>query len=335
MILLLLPLLASAQEAVAAESVQREVRLHGVAELIAHPQAGYWLTRPEFFQGFHADARATALNRLLLVEAQPADEMRGFATVKEIEELATRFCQPPVDPQWERIQADESGWLVGYLRPEQHEWLARFLQLQADAERRWMAQLESHWFTLPDREAASLVLDGSARLLGDEAEVASLLAELERRSGESRVSPRLSAFPGQRAELSVLNEVSYVKEYRLEIVEPGNREIADPVVDVIQEGHWMELRALQTGDGSYGLRLSCSSAEVERPIPTRRCKLSPASSAEVEIAMPQVLTAKVDATVLVPDGGGVLLLTSGLTGGRSLAVVVQFRRVAVEEAAGG
>jgi hypothetical protein len=101
------------------------------------------------------------------------------------------------------------------------------------------------------------------------------------------------------------------------------------VVDVIQEGFVMNLRALQTGDALYGLRLDCSSSELERPIPTRRFKLSPAHPTEVEIGMPQLRTAQVEATVLVPDGGGVLLVTNGITEGRSIAILVQFRRAAL------
>ena len=90
----------------------------------------------------------------------------------------------------------------------------------------------------------------------------------------------------------------------------------------------MKLRALQTGDALYGLRLDCSSSELERPIPTRRFRLSPAHPTEVEIGLPQLRTAQVEATVRVADGGGVLLLTSGFSEGRSLAILVQFRRVA-------
>lgn len=341
--LLALLLAAPLQDLPAAETVQREVRLHGVAGLIARPDARIiysdlgahmrlypqpplqWLPQPSL-------SEKNALTWLLGVQNEIQGDDGRFASVSELEQLAARFCQPPLDPKWERIQADETGWLIGYLRPEQHAWLERFLQLQSAPERRWMAQIETHWFRLTPRQVARLGLEGSAQILADAAEVAAQIAVLSSNNGEALTSPRVTAFAGQLAELSVLNEISYVKEYRLEIVEPGRQEIADPVVDVIQEGHRMEVRALQTGDELYGLRLSCSSAEIERPIPTRRFQLSPVLPSEVEVAMPQVLTAQVDATVLVPDGGGVLLLTSGLSDGGSLAIVVQFRRIPAPDA---
>lgn len=336
-----------------AETVRREVRMHAVGDLVRRQQyAGLWYSSPAggeptlfpmptFIQPmWAADENGVLRPQPSLPQGswypwmlpQPlAEADEGiFASVQEIEELATRFCRPPVDPKWERIQADESGWLVCYLRPEQHLWLERFLALQNRAERNWLAETETRWFTLSQEQARALRLDGSARLLEGADDVASMLAELERAGGESVTAPRLSTFPGRSAEVSVMNQVSYVKEYRLEIVEPGRREIADPVVDVIQEGVGMDVRVLQVADDLYGMRISCSSAEIERPIPTRRFHLSPSHPSEVEVAMPQVLTAQVDATVLIPDGGGVLLLASGLGGGRILAIVASFRRQPAE-----
>lgn len=317
------------QDFVVRDAVQRELRMHAVGELISAPSGQFTVhpfLSPEEDLHVVQTSVLRAYLRLALTEV-PRDE-RKFSSVQELEELATRFCQPPLDPQQERIQADEQGWLVCYLRPEQHEWLTRFLALQDESERQWLADVSTEWFSLGEADAAALGMEGSALLLDGEDEVARIRQRLERTRSNRLVAPRVTALPGQDAELSTLSEVSYVKEYKLVIVEPGRQEIADPVVDVIQEGFVMKLRALQTGDALYGLRLDCSSSEIERPIPTRRFRLSPAHPAEVEIGMPQLRTAQVEATVLVADGGGVLLLTSGFTEGRSLAILVQFRRAA-------
>lgn len=323
-------LVSALQEIVVRDAVQRELRMHAVGELIAAP-SGQFTVQP--FLSPEEDLRDLqsrvlhAYLRLALTEV-PRDD-RKFASMQELEEIATRFCQPPLDAAQERIQADEQGWLVCYLRPEQHDWLARFLALQRESERQWLAEVSAEWFSMSTGDVAALDMDGSALLLDGEDAVARIRQQLVRARADHLVAPRVTAFPGQHAELSSLSEVSYVKEYKLEIVEPGRQEIADPVVDVIQEGFVMKLRALQTGDALYGLRLDCSASELERPIPTRRFKLSPAHPTEVEIGMPQLRTAQVEATVLVPDGGGVLLVTNGITEGRSLAILVQFRRAAL------
>lgn len=340
MMLTALVLLLSAQEPVAVtESVQRELRMHAVGELVS--ATGYYLqpgsfTWPSTFgllqQPYAAQSTLSfyqipMLNQAFLnAQALPRDTSK-FESVLEIEEIAARFCQPPLDPRQERIQADEQGWLVCYLRPEQHDWLARFIELQQTHERNWMAMVETGWYTLGARDLAELQLTSSAVLLEDSAHVERFQRLLEQSGAERLSAPSVTTYPGQLADLSALNQVSYVKEYKLEIVEPGRQEIADPVVDVIQEGVTMNVRVLQTGDDLYGLRLACASAEIERPIPTRSFKLSPAHPTEVEVAVPQVRTAKVDATVLVPDGGGVLLVTSGLTNDRSLVILIRFRRI--------
>jgi hypothetical protein len=323
------------QEFVVRDAVQRELRMHAVGELIAAPSAptsGQYYLQPHLtLERSQDDLRNRVLGaylRLAILDPLARDE-RKFTSVQELEELATRFCQPPLDPSQERIQADEQGWLVCYLRPEQHDWLARFLALQSESERQWLAEVSTDWFSMSTGDVAALDMEGSALLLDGEDAVTRIRQQLERARADHLVAPRVTAFPGQHAELSTLSEVSYVKEYKLEIVEPGRQEIADPVVDVIQEGFVMNLRALQTGDALYGLRLDCSSSELERPIPTRRFKLSPAHPTEVEIGMPQLRTAQVEATVLVPDGGGVLLVTNGITEGRSIAILVQFRRAAL------
>ncbi|MDA1260701.1 MAG: hypothetical protein O3A20_08770 [Planctomycetota bacterium] len=325
-------LLLAPQELVVTESVQRELRLHSVSELVS--TTGYFLqpwqfrmargsTLPQtpFFQ------KVPLLDILFTDLQQTPRDTSKFESVHEIEEIASRFCQPRLDPRQERIQADEQGWLVCYLRPEQHEWLQRFIELQQTHERHWMAMVETDWYTISSKDLAKLKLTSSALLLDDAEQIERYKEVLIANSADRLSTPRVSSYPGQLAELSSLNQVSYVKEYKLEIVEPGRKEIADPVVDVIQEGITMTLRVLQTGDELYGLRLSCASAELERPIPTRRFKLSPAHPSEVEVAMPQVRTAKVDATVLVADGGGVLLVTSGLADDRNLVIMVRFNRV--------
>ena len=341
MILATLLLLLPSQEIGIADTVQRDLRLHSVSGLVR--EAGY-LISPGLYRSLElgpTDASAQwqrQVSAYLLqwhmnpIPSQPLPTETGkFESVQELEEIASRFCQPPLDPKFERMQADDQGWLVCYLRPEQHEWLARFIELQEVGARDWIANVETHWFTLSNAEVGKLKLSGSALLMDDAAQAEQWLARLKAASGQYLVAPKVSAFPGQHAEISTLNQISYVKEYKLEIVEPGRQEIADPVVDVIQEGQSMTLRVLQAGDQLYGLRLSCSSAQLERPIPRRRFKLSPAHPNEVEVAMPQLRTAQVDATVLVEDGGGVLLTASGLEDGKSLVIFIRFQRVSAGE----
>jgi hypothetical protein len=345
--LLLLPGCAVAvQEIPLQDAVQRELRIYPVASLVG--SGGWYYDVPSMremtFSGsvtdgfgrfFVAQPRLPLLRVLAgrvgntafpdpgLIQLTPSG---NFASLQEIEELAARFCEPALDPAQERIQAESQGYLLAYLRPEQHEWLSRFLDLQQDGARQWLADVEARLYSVPAGVLARMDLSGSATLLEDAGAIEGMTAELERRSAISLNAPRVTLLPGQRGDLSVLNEVSYVKEYELHVVEPGNSEILDPVVDVIQEGHVLSIRALEVSDGLYGLEIESVSVEIERPIPTRMIRLSPLREQEVEIGLPEVRTAKVNATVRLADGGGVLLVASGLAAERDLAIVLSFHR---------
>ncbi len=251
------------------------------------------------------------------------------AVIRDYAALATRFCEPAIDPAEERIQPEDQGFLIAYLQPAQHEWLEKFLALQRPPSVNWIAEATVQICTVPSGALKEMDLEGSATLLADHQAIAGMLSALSAKGAEGVVSPKLSFFPNQRSNLSVLDEVAYVKTYELRIIEPGSIEIADPIVDVIKEGQIVSLRAVQVADALYGLEIESVISEIERPIPTKKIKLSPLHPTEVEIGMPQVRTATVNATVRLADGAGVLLIASGLAKDRDLAVVLTFKRAPV------
>jgi hypothetical protein len=246
--------------------------------------------------------------------------------MQDLAELAARFCEPPLDSAQEAIRADPQGCIAGFLRPVQHEWLERFLALQAADAEPWVAEVQFHYSMLPPGAVSKLQLDGTATLLPDAAAVEAMSKRLASIEPESINAPRLLVLPRQYGDLSVLSEVAYVKEYRLEVVEPGDVEILDPIVDVIQEGLVTRVRAQQVSEGLYGLELDCSIAEIERPIPTRKVKVSSLHATEVEVGLPKVGTAQIVATLRLADGGGALLIVAGPDSKRDLAVLVRFQR---------
>jgi len=248
------------------------------------------------------------------------------ARIRDWAELAVRFCVPALDPQQERIEAENQGYLISYLQPAQHLWLEQFLNLQRTDGGAWHAMVEGRIYRMPPGMLARMKLTGSATLLPDAAAIERQRKLLEDARAELVSAPQLTTLPGQRGNLSVLNEVAYVKEYELHVIEPGNVEILDPVVEVIQEGLLMEVRVLQVSEGLYGLELTCTNAELERPIPTKKVRPSPLFASEVEIGQPVVHTAKVNATVRLADGSGVLLVAAGSDESREIAVLLTFRR---------
>lgn len=318
------------QEAANQQGVQRELRIHSLNGL-ADSEVG-WIRLSgggsiRMGSRYPTEAERAANPKLTGVPiADGRDLGPDPERVHDWADLAARFCEPALDPTEERIQPDDQGYLIAYLRPAQHAWLENFLALQHDPAINWIAEATVQLYSVPPGVLETMNLEGSATLLADAQAIVNMGERLVAKGAELVVAPKLSFFPNQRSNMSILDEVAYVKTYELRIIEPGAVEIADPIVDVIKEGQVVSLRAIQVADALYGLEIESVITEIERPIPTKKMRLSPVHPTEVEIGLPQVRTATVNATVRLTDGSGVMLIASGLAKDRDLAVVLSFKR---------
>ena len=121
-------------------------------------------------------------------------------------------------------------------------------------------------------------------------------------------APRLTVYNAQRANLSILNQISYVADYEVEIAQASN--IANPVVQTIQEGVVLDVRPIVSSDRRFvTLELRPTVAEVLRPIPTITTNLAsgPFPSAPVTLQVPEMRIQRVRTTVMMPDGATLLL----------------------------
>jgi type II secretory pathway component GspD/PulD (secretin) len=117
-------------------------------------------------------------------------------------------------------------------------------------------------------------------------------------------SPRLLVFNTARANLAVLNQVAYVKDFNVEIAQAAS--IADPIVDVIQDGVVLDVRPVVSADRRFiMMELRPTVAVLQRPIEEVNTSLG--SQNAVSIQLPQVDIQKVRTTVPMPDGGTVML----------------------------
>ena len=100
------------------------------------------------------------------------------------------------------------------------------------------------------------------------AQVTDLLRAVNESKNASVISaPRILVEDGQTANVSVLDQVSYVKEFEIQVAEDGSK-IADPVVAVIQDGLVIDLRGhVAPGGKEIGLEFTGTWAALKRPIP--------------------------------------------------------------------
>ena len=120
-------------------------------------------------------------------------------------------------------------------------------------------------------------------------------------------APKLTAFNGERANITVLNQVSYIQDFDVEIAQRA--QIGDPIVQTLRDGVILDITPIVSADRRYvTLELRPTVAILQRPIKTLQTTL--ANGPPVVIQLPELEISRVRTTVTMPDGG--ILLLGGL-----------------------
>ena len=121
---------------------------------------------------------------------------------------------------------------------------------------------------------------------------------------EEVTAPRLLVFNTERANLRVLNQVTYVKDFDVEIAQASA--IADPIIDVAHDGVFLDVRPVVSADRKFiTMELRPTVAALKRPIPERSTSLGVGSP--VTIQLPELEIQRARTTVSIPDGGTIVL----------------------------
>jgi Flp pilus assembly secretin CpaC len=144
----------------------------------------------------------------------------------------------------------------------------------------------------------------------DDAQMEVILRAVEKSERIQNItSPRITVYNTQRANVQVLNEVSYVQDYEVEIAQASN--IANPVVQTIRDGIVLDVRPVVAQNRKFvTLELRPTVAVLSRPIPTFTTSLASGpigASAPVTIQVPELRVSRVRTTVTMPDQGTLLL----------------------------
>jgi type II secretory pathway component GspD/PulD (secretin) len=118
-------------------------------------------------------------------------------------------------------------------------------------------------------------------------------------------SPIVSVYNTQRAYVTVVNQVSFVQGYDVDVANAAF--IADPNIGVVQEGIVLDVRPTISFDRKYvTLDVQTTVANLTRPMRSVTTNLG-GNSTEVSFSLPQLDVQDAQTTVVVPDGGSVLL----------------------------
>lgn len=250
------------------------------------------------------------------------------AAAKRLEHVVRTYMTPAISDATEAIGITSRGSMSAVLRAEQHEWLVSFLTTQRTFQ--GFISVEAKLFSVPRGRLKALGIESSSAALAANEREAFLVRLQEDPKTQLVNAPALSTHPNQRANVSVINQVAYVKDYTIEIVEPNRQEIADPQIAVINEGIVLDVRATPMAGEELGLDLQLSNSKLVRPIRTKKVRLSTANAAEVEIGLPEVNTVRIKTTVRLAAGASIVLSTPGHDD-TDLVMVVTAKRVEAAE----
>ncbi|MBI5435002.1 MAG: hypothetical protein HZA52_19365 [Planctomycetes bacterium] len=233
------------------------------------------------------DISTDELTELIQAWMRPAipGTNRTFVTARDdssrVQRIATR-----IGTDLDMVELSNDGILNTRLTDERHAWLDTFLAAQRDIPD--FIDLEFVFVTADEKAFDRYFQASSVAMLSTSEADSVLSAARDDAFAEVVHSPRISVFPRQYATISVLDELAYVKDWKIVIVEPGAQAIADPQVDVVRDGFEIDARGTFLDPTHVGVELSIVHSKVVRPIATKKVRLGLPGAAEVEVGLPDV-----------------------------------------------
>lgn len=148
--------------------------------------------------------------------------------------------------------------------------------------------------------------DRSHHLLDDAAVGALMRAVEKHETAGVLTAPRITVYDRQKANVSMLNQVSYIQDYDIER-RGQDVVIADPIVGIVQEGIVIDFTPTCAENGkTIALAFEGTFSSLQRPMPEKEIELMPGGKA-VTIQLPQVEIGRIRESVDVASGGWVLM----------------------------
>lgn len=122
--------------------------------------------------------------------------------------------------------------------------------------------------------------------------------------GELLTASRLTTFNTQRANITVISQEAYIKDFDVEVAQSAY--IADPVIGTIQTGLVLDVRPIISNDRKYitlELRPTLANLVSKEKFTTSLG----ATGREVDFVVPQIRLQSIETTVRIPDQGTLIL----------------------------
>lgn len=223
------------------------------------------------------------------------------SAMQNIVETINALIQPPLTGERQKIEKIHDGALLLLGTPEQHQWVLDYLSSLRTFE--GFIDIKATVYTLPPGRVGEL-LKGRSGVVLDAAELVQIRTNMA--GADMLSSPRLIVNAGHRGTLSILDQTAYIKDYELTIVPGRDEEIADPVIDVIQTGLILDVRAAPVSATRMALHTEFTVTKAERPFPEAKLQLG-ARRMEVTVQLPEVHTMRAKGRFDLGAGSAVAL----------------------------
>ncbi len=316
--LLLAPCLVQDPPAEPSIAEQQTLRMYEVSDLTGKdelPDQPFWEVGEE---------RAVDAQVVLDLQERKEAAARVHDQAEHLRQLVVSYMRPKLTDPKGNLHLFNDGVLALTGSDEQHAWTRQFLDVQRRTT--GMVEIQVRLVTVPEGRMRTLGVEGSSALYENDVKLDALMHGLTGEDIEWITAPRVLTHLRQRAQISVLNQVAYLEDYELVVVEPGSVEIIDPVVGVVQEGTFLEILNAPVEPGVFGIDLNLDLSTLERPIPTKTIQVG-ADRREFEIGQPKVTTVNVSSKMLLRDGATALLISPDPTRDVDLGVFITLRHV--------
>lgn len=139
----------------------------------------------------------------------------------------------------------------------------------------------------------------------DDTEVEVVLRAVSKQERSEQIdAPRLTIYNNSRANMSFLRQLSYIKDFDVEIAQAAA--VANPVIGTVYDGVSLDVRPVVDSDLKFiTMELRPSVVTLQQPIPTFTTTLGVGQP--ISIQLPEVTLQRVRTTVTMPDGGTMML----------------------------
>ena len=259
--------------------------------------------------------------------AQPGADAGTAEQAQHTAELLRHFVEPALRPgddlcaigsHWIAVLADEERIasverLMAAARRNRNDQLIIVIRLLDMSGPKFRAELADELVKVERGQHTSY------ESVIEKADAAAFLKTAAAAAETQLSAPTVSVRPLQRAQVSLVKEVAYIRDFEVEVTAAAA--VANPVIDTVWEGNKSDVCATFLPGGMIGLRCDVQFQELHRPIPTFETQIG-VGKPPVSIQLPRTSGVRL-ANVAEVAPGSLVVLAAQRSNGNFMVAIVQ------------